>query len=101
MKPSAFFINIGRGEIANEKELADALASGEIAGAGLDVFEKEPLPEDSPLWELENVIITPHTAGSTEHYDERVVRDIFIPNLKRYLAGGKPDIHLVDYKKGY
>ncbi|MFC5731963.1 D-2-hydroxyacid dehydrogenase [Cytobacillus gottheilii] len=101
MKPSSFFINIGRGEIADEQALIEALRDKKIAGAGLDVFEKEPLDENSPLWELDNVIITPHTAGSTEHYDQRLIRDIFLPNLKQYLAGEDPSINLVDYKKGY
>ncbi|MBU8880379.1 D-2-hydroxyacid dehydrogenase [Bacillus sp. FJAT-29790] len=101
MKPSSFFINIGRGGIAVEEELIKALQEGKIAGAGLDVFEKEPLSEDSPLWDLENVIITPHTAGSTEHYNQRVIENIFIPNLKNYLNGQSPSINLVDYKKGY
>lgn len=101
MKSSAFFINIGRGNIVVEQELIQALEDGKIAGAGLDVFEKEPLNETSPLWQLENVIITPHTAGSTEHYTQRVVEDIFIPNLKKYLQGETPSINLVDYKKGY
>lgn len=101
MKDTAFFINIGRGEIADETALTQALVNEEIAGAGLDVFETEPLPENSILWELDNVIITPHTAGSTEHYTERVIEDIFIPNLKDYLAGKTPAKNLVDYKKGY
>jgi phosphoglycerate dehydrogenase-like enzyme len=101
MKPSAFFINIGRGEIADEQALTEALQNQQIAGAGLDVFEKEPLNEESPLWELENVIITPHTAGSTEYYDQRLIQDIFIPNLKQYLAGENPSINLVDFDKGY
>ncbi len=101
MKPSAFFINIGRGEIVHEQDLIAALENGAIAGAGLDVFATEPLPEDSPLWEMENVIITPHTAGSTEHYDKRVVDDILIPNLRDYLSGKKPSVNLVDYAKGY
>lgn len=101
MKPTAFFINIGRGKLVKEEDLITALQAGEIAGAGLDVFEKEPLGEDSPLWEMDNVIVTPHTAGSTEYYDKRVVEDIFIPNLKAYLAGEKPLINLVDYSKGY
>ncbi|QQZ08876.1 D-2-hydroxyacid dehydrogenase [Heyndrickxia vini] len=101
MKESSFFINIGRGEIAVEEELVHALETGSIAGAGLDVFEKEPLADQSPLWNLENVIITPHTAGSTEHYDTRVIEDIFIPNLKHYLQEGVPKINLVDFKKGY
>ncbi|AVR00857.1 hydroxyacid dehydrogenase [Oceanobacillus iheyensis] len=101
MKNSSILINIGRGPIVKENELVDALQSGVIAGAGLDVFATEPLPEDSPLWDMENVIVTPHTAGSTEHYTERVVRDIFIPNLKNYLEGEKPSKNLVDYNKGY
>jgi phosphoglycerate dehydrogenase-like enzyme len=101
MKPSSFFINIGRGNIVIEKELIKALQVGEIAGAGLDVFEKEPLDETSPLWDLDNVIITPHTSGSTEHYANRVIEDIFIPNLKRYIKEESPVINLVDYKKGY
>lgn len=101
MKPSAFFINIGRGEVVNEAELIQALQDGQIAGAGLDVFETEPLDESSPLWDMENVIITPHTAGSTEHYNKRVIEDIFIPNLKSYLEGKTPTVNLVDYEKGY
>ena len=101
MQPSSFLINIGRGPIVDEKELISALAVGRIAGAGLDVFEKEPLSEESPLWDMENVIITPHTAGLTEHYTKRVIEDIFIPNFKDYLTGKTPSINLVDYKKGY
>lgn len=101
MKPTAFFVNIGRGSLVHEEDLIKALQEGEIAGAGLDVFEQEPLDENSPLWELENVIITPHTAGSTEYYNKRVIEDIFIPNLKDYLAGEQPSINLIDYSKGY
>ncbi|MBG9448037.1 2-hydroxyacid dehydrogenase [Cytobacillus firmus] len=101
MKDSSFFINIGRGEIVKERDLIDALQNGVIAGAGLDVFEKEPLSENSPLWELDNVIVTPHTAGSTEHYTKRVIEGIFIPNLKEYINSGIPGINLVDYQKGY
>ncbi|GLB61064.1 D-2-hydroxyacid dehydrogenase [Cytobacillus sp. NCCP-133] len=101
MTNSAFFINIGRGQIVVEKDLISALQNGQIAGAGLDVFEKEPLCGDSPLWELPNVIVTPHTAGSTEYYNQRVIDDIFIPNLKNYVNGETPAINLVDYKKGY
>ncbi len=101
MKASAFFINIGRGEIVVEADLIQALTEGMIAGAGLDVFEKEPLSNESPLWELENVIVTPHTSGSTEHYNQRVVENILIPNLKAYLSGKVPPINLVDFSKGY
>ncbi|WP_121612135.1 D-2-hydroxyacid dehydrogenase [Mesobacillus foraminis] len=101
MKPSAFIINIGRGAIIDESELFLALSGGKIAGAGLDVFEEEPLGGDSPLWDMDNVIITPHTAGSTEYYTKRVIEDIFMPNLKMYLKGESPAINLVDYRKGY
>jgi phosphoglycerate dehydrogenase-like enzyme len=101
MKSSAFFINIGRGEIVVEEDLIEALQNGVISGAGLDVFVTEPLGKDSPLWEMENVIITPHTSGSTENYNKRVIENIFIPNLKKYIQGETPTINLVDYKKGY
>ncbi|MEW4286294.1 D-2-hydroxyacid dehydrogenase [Priestia koreensis] len=101
MKNTAFFINIGRGDIVIEEELIDALQNEEILGAGLDVFEHEPLQETSPLWEMDNVIITPHTAGSTEHYEQRVIEDIFLPNLKSYVENSTPSINVVDYKKGY
>jgi phosphoglycerate dehydrogenase-like enzyme len=101
MKPSSFFINIGRGEIVVENDLIAALQNQTIAGAGLDVFEKEPLSEGSQLWDMENVIITPHTAGATEHYNQRVIENIFIPNLKNYVAGKTPAINLVTYSKGY
>jgi len=101
MKPSAFFINIGRGEIVVEDDLITALQNGIIAGAGLDVFEQEPLSADSPLWEMENVIITPHIAGSTEHYNQRVIENILIPNLKNYISGTLPSVNYVDFSKGY
>ncbi|WP_093215416.1 D-2-hydroxyacid dehydrogenase [Sediminibacillus albus] len=101
MKVTSFFINIGRGGVVDEHALVDALQAGQIAGAGLDVFESEPLENNSPLWNLKNVIITPHTAGSTEYYDKRVIEDIFIPNLAAYIKGGKPSVNLVDYDKGY
>ncbi|WP_434167031.1 D-2-hydroxyacid dehydrogenase [Peribacillus frigoritolerans] len=101
MKRSAFFINIGRGNLVIQNDLVQALMDKEIAGAGLDVFETEPLPENSPLWELDNAIITPHTSGNTEFYDQRLIHDIFMPNLKNYLNGKKPSINLLDYKKGY
>ncbi|GAE36743.1 D-2-hydroxyacid dehydrogenase [Halalkalibacter akibai] len=101
MKSSAFFINIGRGEIVIESDLISALQQKEIAGAGLDVFATEPLPEESPLWEMEQVIVTPHTSGSTQFYDQRVIENIFIPNLKNYLAAEPLSVNLVDYQKGY
>lgn len=101
MKKSSFLINIGRGEIIKEEELVAALQTGEIKGAGLDVFSKEPLEVESPLWAMDNVIITPHTSGSTEHYTKRVIENIFLPNLVHYLDGKQLPINLVDYTKGY
>ncbi len=101
MKPSSFFINIGRGEIIVEGDLITALQNGIIAGAGLDVFEQEPLSVDNPLWELENVMITPHIAGSTEHYNQRVIENILIPNLRNYISGTLPPVNRVDFSKGY
>ncbi|MBP3040728.1 D-2-hydroxyacid dehydrogenase [Bacillaceae bacterium Marseille-Q3522] len=101
MKSSAFFINIGRGEIVDEPALIEALRNSEIAGAGLDVFETEPLPENSPLWEFNNVILTPHTSGSTEFYAKRVIENIFIPNFQDFLDKNTPAVNLVDFQKGY
>lgn len=99
MKPTAYFINIGRGQTVKESDLVRALKEGVIAGAGLDVFEKEPLPPESPLWKLENVIITSHYSGWTPYYIDRVT-EIFCENLKAFLAG-KPLLNLVDIKRGY
>ncbi|WP_337969554.1 D-2-hydroxyacid dehydrogenase [Virgibacillus salexigens] len=101
MKDSALLINIGRGPIIQEEDLIEALEQKEIAGAGLDVFATEPLPEDSPLWEMDNVIITPHTAGATEYYATRVIEDIFLPNLEHYIQGETPNKNLVNFEKGY
>jgi phosphoglycerate dehydrogenase-like enzyme len=99
MKPTAYIVNIGRGGTIDEAALIRALAEGWIAGAGLDVFEKEPLPADSPLWGMENVIITAHYAGATPHYNERALA-IFLDNLRRYKAG-EPMRNVVDKRLGY
>ena len=99
MKPSAYVINVGRGAVIDERALIRALQRGWIAGAGLDVFEKEPLPADSPLWDMQNVILTPHVSGMTAHYDERAV-DFFAANLRRYLAG-ETLFNVVDRDAGY
>ncbi len=99
MKPTAYLINVGRGELINEEHLINALQWGWIAGAGLDVFETEPLPDSSPLWRMENVILTPHIGGFTHQYDERAV-DLFITNLRRYLAG-ESLFNLVNREEGY
>lgn len=99
MKSTAYIINIGRGETIDETTLIKALQEGWIAGAGLDVFEQEPLPKDSPLWDMENVIITTHYAGWNPHYDERAL-EIFLKNLRLYKTG-KPLFNVVDKKLGY
>jgi phosphoglycerate dehydrogenase-like enzyme len=99
IKPSAYLINIGRGGTVDEPALIRALQEGRLAGAGLDVFAEEPLPADSPLWEMENVIITPHSAGATPHYHERAMA-IFLDNLRRYVAGDELQ-NVVDKRRGY
>src|SRR5207244_13225815 len=86
MKRGAFFINIGRGRTTRLDDLVDALRAGEIAGAGLDVFEQEPLPAEHPLWTMPGVLITPHTAGYGPHLDERHF-GIVLDNARRSLAG--------------
>jgi len=99
MKPSALFINIGRGPIVQEQALVSALRDARIAGAALDVFEREPLPAHSPLYEFENVIITPHVSGTSPAYMDRAV-PVFCENLHRYLHG-EPLRNVVDKELGY
>ena len=99
MKPSAFLVNIARGALIDQAALIEALQSGKIAGAGLDVFDPEPLPADSPLWDMENVVISPHVSGFTLHYDDWAT-DLFAENLRRFLAD-EPLINLVDRQAGY
>jgi phosphoglycerate dehydrogenase-like enzyme len=94
MKPTAFFINIGRGMTTRLDDLVAALRAGEIAGAGLDVFEQEPLPADHPLWTLPGVLITPHTAGYGPYLDDRRF-EILLDNCRRFLVG-RPLRNVVD-----
>ncbi|SDO33218.1 D-2-hydroxyacid dehydrogenase [Alkalicoccus daliensis] len=101
MKKEAFFINIGRGDTVVEEALIAVLEAGQLAGAGLDVFQTEPLPKSSLLWNMEQVIITPHTAGSTALYNDRVIRNIFLPNLKAYLNNEELPVNVVNFKEGY
>jgi phosphoglycerate dehydrogenase-like enzyme len=86
MRPSAVLINIARGGVVDEDALIQALEEKRIAGAALDVFAEEPLPPESPLWTMENVVISPHVAGFTSHYYERIL-DLFSQNINRYVAG--------------
>ena len=86
MRTGARFINVGRGELVDEDALVAALRSGHLAGAGLDVFATEPLPEDSPLWGMDNVIVTPHNSGSSTTSNQRS-EAIFLDNLERWTNG--------------
>jgi len=86
MRPGSFFVNVGRGELVDEAALIDALVAGRLGGAALDVFAVEPLPVGSPLWDLPNVIVTPHSSGMTDAADDRAV-EVFFDNLARYVAG--------------
>ena len=87
MKPTAIFVNVGRGKTTNLKDLASALLHGNLGGAGLDVFEIEPLPADHPIWKTPNTIITPHVAGAEgKHVDERRY-SIVEENIERFVAG--------------
>ena len=86
MKPSAYLINMARGRVVDEPALLAALREGRIAGAGLDIFWDEPLPADSPFWDLEQALITPHTAGETRRYEENVI-DILLENVARLQRG--------------
>ena len=99
MKPDAYLINVGRGPLIDEAALSEALREQEIGGAALDVFAEEPLPADSPLWDLENLFITPHTAGITEKLWDRHYAFIS-ENLRRYLEG-RPLLGVVNKKQGY
>lgn len=99
MKNDAVFINVGRGKVVDESSLIDALKNKTIRGAALDVFEEEPLSKESPLWDMENVIITPHTAGISPHYMERGI-EIIKHNIKAYLGDGD-FINRVDLEKQY
>jgi len=99
MKPGAFLINVSRGPLVNQDALIEALRSRTLAGAALDVFDQEPLPADSPLWELENVLITPHTAGMSDQMWQRHYT-LFSENLRRYLDG-QSLLGLVNKRRGY
>jgi phosphoglycerate dehydrogenase-like enzyme len=99
MKPSAYLISVTRGGVVDEAALIDVLRQQRIAGAGLDVFEREPLPKESPLWELDNVILTPHAAGRSQNRPGPTI-ELFCDNLRRYLEG-RPLRNVVDKELGF
>jgi len=99
MKKSAVLINVSRGDVVDEAALISALAAERIRGAGLDVFSEEPLPKSSPLWNLDNVILTPHRAGVTANYDTRAA-NVFIENLHRYVEN-RPLLNTFNRERGY
>jgi len=99
MKKDALLVNVSRGPVVDEAALAIALREKRIGGAALDVFEQEPLPQDSPLWELPNLLYSPHIAGYISAYPS-MVQDLFVRNLERYVRGEKL-LTLVNKKRGY
>lgn len=99
MKPGSHFYNIGRGGIVDQDALMESLRSGHLGGAGLDVTTPEPLPKESPLWDMPNVIITSHTSGSTPKYGERAL-GLFADNIER-LRDGREPVNVVDPAAGY
>ena len=99
MKPGAYLVAVSRGGIIDHNALLPLLRDQKIGGAALDVFPNEPLPADSPLWKLPNVILTPHISGNTVHYNERAMA-LFVENLQRYL-NNLPLYNLIDLERGY
>jgi phosphoglycerate dehydrogenase-like enzyme len=99
MKQDAYLINVARGALIDQPALIDALEQKQIGGAALDVLEEEPLPPDSPLWDLDNVLITPHQAGISHKLWERQYK-LLVDNLRRFVKGA-PLIGLVDKRAGY
>jgi phosphoglycerate dehydrogenase-like enzyme len=99
LKPGAYFISVGRGRSTVTADLIAALNGGKLASAGLDVVDPEPLPADSPLWRLPNLIITPHVSADTPLADEQRIA-VLRENLRRYVAG-EPMLSVVDVERGY
>jgi phosphoglycerate dehydrogenase-like enzyme len=99
MKPGSYLVGVTRGGIVDEDALADALRRGHLAGAGLDVFSREPLPPESPLWGLETLIMTPHVAGASQRRPRRTY-EFFRENLRRFVAG-EPLVNVVDKRRGF
>jgi phosphoglycerate dehydrogenase-like enzyme len=99
MKQGSLLVNVGRGRIVDENALVEALQQGRPGAAALDVFEREPLPRDSPLWDMNNVIVTPHVAGFGARFWENTV-ELFARNLERWRRG-EPLENVVDKQRGY
>jgi phosphoglycerate dehydrogenase-like enzyme len=99
LKPTAVLINAARGPLVEEAALLRALQEKWFRGAGMDVFSKEPLPEDSPLWDLENLILTPHIGGFSDRHTDRTL-DFLVRNIGHY-ERGEPLENLVDLEEGY
>lgn len=101
LKPGAFVINVGRGPVIDEMQLIEALRERRVAGAALDVFEREPLPAESPLWGMDNVLVSPHSADNTVAPDSlQLTLEFFMRNLRRY-GNGEPLENVVDKRAGY
>ena len=101
LNSEAVLVNVGRGNALEQDALAQALREGKLHAAALDVFEKEPLPEEDPLWSCPNLLITPHVAGNlTAPYTVEKNVEIFCSNLKNFLEG-RPLMHIVDRNRGY
>jgi phosphoglycerate dehydrogenase-like enzyme len=99
MKNTAYLVDVSRGGVVNQRALLSALQENRLGGAALDVFPEEPLPANSPFWRLHNVIISPHIAWLTPHYNERAI-DLFAVNLDHYL-GGAPLLNRYESERGY
>jgi phosphoglycerate dehydrogenase-like enzyme len=99
LKPGSYLVDVSRGNVVNLNDLIDVLKSGQLAGAALDVFPEEPLPQSSPLWQMPGVIITPHISGGSSNYNERAAA-LFSENIHRYLAGLRL-YNLFDHSRGY
>jgi phosphoglycerate dehydrogenase-like enzyme len=101
LKKGAIFINIARGQLIDEQALLDALQDGTVSFAGLDVFRTEPLPPDSPFWDMPNVLVNPHSA-STSHWENGRITDIFIHNLTCFAEGRISDMrNVLDIERMY
>lgn len=100
MKKDAIFMNFGRGDLVEDAVLLEAMESGEIGAAVLDVFNTEPLPPEHPFWDMDNIVISPHASSHSGKYVERAL-DVFVPNLRKWLAQESEPTNLVSLEKGY